>query len=398
MEQPPVQQMDPSLNEQKVGVPSAMPAVDNRFKLFVGQIPKDVDDSALKTTFSTCGTVVDTHIVRDKQSGISNGCGFVTFSSKEEADRAIEQFHDKITYPGMKRPVQVKYANSEDREAKLFCANLPTSLDQEGIRNVFSKFGKINEIYIIRDQSGQSRGCCFVKFASKAGAESAILNMNDKVEIPPSTRKLVVRYADSKGDKFKRQQVNQQRVAASSAMPAPFQGLPLQLLMPQAPPMGANAAQQYAPAPQQMLPQQYSAFAALAQGASPQQLAALAPYFVQQPQQPMAQQLPSGGMPASGAAVQKPQPSRGPDGANLFIYHLPPYFTDPDLLSLFSPFGRVMSATVNRDLRTGESKGFGFVSYESAQCAQEALHAMNGLQVGDRRLQVQLKQPRARPY
>lgn len=92
------------------------------------------------------------------------------------------------------------------------------------------------------------------------------------------------------------------------------------------------------------------------------------------------------------------KPLEGPDGANLFIYHLPAEFNDEDLAQTFAVFGRVLSSKVFVDKQTMKSKCFGFVSYDNPISAQAAIQAMNGFQINTKRLKVQLKKNKDKPY
>lgn len=85
----------------------------------------------------------------------------------------------------------------------------------------------------------------------------------------------------------------------------------------------------------------------------------------------------------------------GPDGCNLFIYHLPSEFSDVDLAQTFCTFGSILSAKVFIDKNTNLSKCFGFVSYDNVVSASNAIQAMNGFQIGIKRLKVQLKKSKS---
>lgn len=101
---------------------------------------------------------------------------------------------------------------------------------------------------------------------------------------------------------------------------------------------------------------------------------------------------------SSDAALYGPGPPivmgenvRGPDGCNLFIFHLPNEMTNWDLYNLFKRFGSILSVHIMINKQTGLSRGFGFVSYQNRADADNAIRAMNGFRIGNKRLKVQPK-------
>lgn len=77
-------------------------------------------------------------------------------------------------------------------------------------------------------------------------------------------------------------------------------------------------------------------------------------------------------------------------GSTIFVFHLPNDWDDEKLKQHFSHYGRIISATVQRDSK-GQSRGYGFVSFEHQQLAINSISGMNGFAVGNKRLKVSLK-------
>lgn len=80
-------------------------------KLFVGNLPDDVTEDALKYIFGTYGTVKHVHIMTGK-SRTGCACAFVELSTQQEADTAITTLHDQYEIkPGFGKFL-VKRANA----------------------------------------------------------------------------------------------------------------------------------------------------------------------------------------------------------------------------------------------------------------------------------------------
>lgn len=64
-------------------------------KLFVGNLPFDITENDLQDAFAAHGTVVEANLMMDRATGRSRGFAFVTMSSPEEAQKAIEAMNGK---------------------------------------------------------------------------------------------------------------------------------------------------------------------------------------------------------------------------------------------------------------------------------------------------------------
>lgn len=78
---------------------------------------------------------------------------------------------------------------------------------------------------------------------------------------------------------------------------------------------------------------------------------------------------------------------------NVFVANLPKGFTDSQLAEAFDPFGIVISAFLARDPATGEAKRHGLVSIAPPPAAQAAVDALNGTEIGGKRIEVRLADP-----
>ena len=66
------------------------------------------------------------------------------------------------------------------QQNKLYVGNFPYSVDESQLREMFSSFGEIQDIGLIKDrETGRSKGFAFITFATQQAAEKA-LTLNGK--------------------------------------------------------------------------------------------------------------------------------------------------------------------------------------------------------------------------
>ena len=283
---------------------------------------------------------------------------------------------------------------------------LPHSYGEREIRAMFEPYGQVRTVVPIRNPGGTRKGCAFVKMQNAEGAEAAIDGLAGRVTCPGMPSTVVVKYADTKRQKHNR--MLQTRKDYPDFSPSSSFGGEMPPSLTASSSFGGSFDHQQQ---QQQQQQQHQHLAFLKQEETEDHDYGGVPST----QDFLNDRLPLLPATYSGAGAEggghdgvdtgedggvnayshaMPRPREGPAGANLFIYHLPHDLTDADLSTAFSPFGNVISAKVYVDKFTGESKGFGFVSYDSTQSADLAIQQMNGFQIGQKRLKVQQKNMR----
>ena len=66
-------------------------------KLFVGNLSFNITENELQDAFAAHGTVVEANLMMDRATGRPRGFGFVTMSTPEEAQKAIDALNTQLT-------------------------------------------------------------------------------------------------------------------------------------------------------------------------------------------------------------------------------------------------------------------------------------------------------------
>ncbi|XP_055818447.1 flowering time control protein FCA isoform X2 [Solanum dulcamara] len=195
------------LSGQKRGYPSPEQVDEGGFaKLFVGSVPRTATEEDIRPLFEEQGRVLEVAFIKDKRTGQQQGCCFIKYATSAEADRAIRALHNQYTLPGGFGPIQVRYADGERErlgavEYKLFVGSLNKQATEKEVEEIFLPYGRVEDVYLMRDDMKQSRGCGFVKYSHRDMAMAAINSLSGNYTMRGCDQPLTVRFADPKRPK-----------------------------------------------------------------------------------------------------------------------------------------------------------------------------------------------------
>ena len=90
------------------------------------------------------------------------------------------------------------------------------------------------------------------------------------------------------------------------------------------------------------------------------------------------------------AEVAKVEEVKVAPDSRLYVSNLKWELTDDELKIYFGAHGKVVEARIVRDRRTNWSRGYGFVTFETKEDAAKALAALNGKELKERALRVEI--------
>ncbi|KAG1330811.1 29 kDa ribonucleoprotein A, chloroplastic [Cocos nucifera] len=164
-------------------------------KLFVGNLPFSIDSAQLAGLFQSAGNVEMVEVIYDKLTGRSRGFGFVTMSTVEEVEAAVQQFNgytlegralrvnsgppppkDELSSKGFRT------GGSFDASNRVYVGNLAWGVDNLALETLFSEQGKVMEAKVVYDrETGRSRGFGFVTYSNAEEVNNAIASLNGVV-------------------------------------------------------------------------------------------------------------------------------------------------------------------------------------------------------------------------
>mmetsp|Transcript_83194 Transcript_83194/g.201679 ORF Transcript_83194/g.201679 Transcript_83194/m.201679 type:complete len:537 (+) Transcript_83194:158-1768(+) len=210
------------------GVPVAsMPQAPK--KIFVGSLPDNITDMALRAEFSKYGSIIDVFVKTGCEA--NRQWAFVTFESHEQAQSAKDNCDRILVFPGADRPCEVTIArhqgmfgretddpNELNRMApaaapygssyaapavqegprKIFVGSLPDGINEMTLKAEFSKYGQVTEIFLKQGQES-GRHWAFVSFASGEQAQYAKDSTDRVLMFPGQERTCEVTLARNQG-------------------------------------------------------------------------------------------------------------------------------------------------------------------------------------------------------
>lgn len=155
--------------------------------IWVGDLLVWMDESYLFSCFAPTGQVTSVKIIRNKQSGQSEGYGFVQFITHAAAEKTLQSYNGTLM-PNTDQAFRLNWATFSTGEKKtdtvtdlsIFVGDLAPDVTDALLQETFStKYPSVKGAKVVIDQNtGRSKGYGFVRFGDESERSKAMAEMN----------------------------------------------------------------------------------------------------------------------------------------------------------------------------------------------------------------------------
>jgi len=168
------------------GVPKI---IGSNVTIFVGDLDDDLTDSELRQAFDPFGEIINAKVCRDAATNKSKNYGFISFTNKPDAEKAIREMHGSML---KRRPIKTNWATRNQKavptqleydevyketaesNCTVYVTNLPDGISESALVEHFERYGRI----IGSPRIFEGKNFAFIKYDAHAAAATAIVKGN----------------------------------------------------------------------------------------------------------------------------------------------------------------------------------------------------------------------------
>ncbi|KAE8709866.1 Polyadenylate-binding protein RBP47 [Hibiscus syriacus] len=155
--------------------------------VWVGDLHHFMDENYLHSCFAATGEIASIKVIRNKQTGLSEGYGFVQFFSHATAEKVLQNYSG-ILMPNTDHPFRLNWATFSTGEKRtengpdlsIFVGDLAADVTDSLLHETFAnKYPSVKTAKVVVDSNtGRSKGYGFVRFGDDTERSQAMSEMN----------------------------------------------------------------------------------------------------------------------------------------------------------------------------------------------------------------------------
>ncbi|KAK4860376.1 hypothetical protein QYF36_022467 [Acer negundo] len=155
--------------------------------IWVGDLHHWMDENYLHSCFVSTGEIASIKVIRNKQTGLSEGYGFVEFFSHATAEKVL-QGYTSILMPNTEQPFRLNWAtfstgdkrSDNGPDLSIFVGDLAADVTDSLLHETFAgRFPSVKAAKVVFDaNTGRSKGYGFVRFGDDSERSQAMTEMN----------------------------------------------------------------------------------------------------------------------------------------------------------------------------------------------------------------------------